>query len=73
MAQRYTVHIEFREPTFEEVTYARAEPFSWTLKDVLARDEDEARDVAIGRFKELAALSSVGWVREIESVRVVLH
>lgn len=73
MSQRYTVRIEFREPTFEAATWPRAEPFAWTLEDVHARDEDEARRVAVGRFKELAMLSSVGWVREIESVRVVLH
>lgn len=73
MAQRYTVRIEFREPTFEAATWPRAEPFSWTMEDVEARDEAEARDLAVSRFKELASLSSVGWVREIESVRVVLH
>lgn len=73
MSIRYTVRIEFREPTYESATYPRAEPFSWTMKDVLARDEDEARALAVGRFRELAALSSVGWVREIESVRVVPH
>jgi len=73
MAARFTVCIAFREPTYEEATYPRAEPFTWTLKDVEARDEDEARRVAVFRFNELAALSSVGWIREIESVRVVLH
>jgi hypothetical protein len=73
MTQRFTVRIEFREPTFEAVTWPRAEPFCWTLEDVQARDEDEARRVAVERFKELEMLSGVGWVREIESVCVVLH
>ncbi|GMU61685.1 MAG: hypothetical protein AMXMBFR34_34480 [Myxococcaceae bacterium] len=73
MSVRYTVCIAFREPTYEAATYPRTEPFTWTMKDVEARDEDEARKVAVGRFRELAALSSVGWIREIESVRVVLH
>lgn len=73
MTARYTVCIAFREPTYEAATYPRAEPFTWTLKDVPARDEDEAKQVAVFRFRELAALSSVGWIREIESVRVVLH
>ncbi|MCC6335536.1 MAG: hypothetical protein IT380_16280 [Myxococcales bacterium] len=73
MSVRYTVCIAFREPTYEAVTYPRTEPFTWTMKDVKAKDEDEARKVAVGRFRELASLSSVGWIREIESVRVILH
>jgi hypothetical protein len=68
--QRYTVRIEFREPTFEAATWRREEPFTWTDDDVLARDEDEARRLAVWRFKQLAALSSVGWIREIQQVKV---
>lgn len=70
MAHRYVVCIEFREPTYELGDTPREEPFTWTLKDVEARDEEEARVVAVDRFKTLAALSGVGWVREIEAVRV---
>lgn len=70
MAQHYVVCIEFREPTYEMATVARAEPFTWTLNDVEARSEDEARVLAVHRFRDLAALSGVGWVREIEAVHV---
>ena len=70
MGQRYVVCIEFREPTYEmETNVAREEPFTWT-HDVVALDEEEARLLAIERFRNLAALSGVGWVREIEAVRV---
>ena len=70
MAHRYVVCIEFREPTYEmATTVVHKEPFTWT-HDVEALDEEEARLVAIERFRSLAALSGVGWVREIEAVRV---
>jgi hypothetical protein len=70
MAHRYVVCIEFREPTYElENAVVREQPFTWT-HDVVALDEEEARLVAIERFRDLAALSGVGWVREIEAVRV---
>lgn len=69
-SHHYVVCIEFREPSYELVTTPRHEPFTWTLKDVVATDEEEARNVAVGRFRDLAALSGVGWVREIENVRV---
>lgn len=72
MAHHYVVCIEFREPTYE-FTVPREQPFTWTLKDVEARDEEEARVVAVDRFKHLASLSGVGWVREIETVRVSLR
>jgi hypothetical protein len=69
----YVVCIEFREPTYEIATAeVREEPFTWTLNDVEALDEEEARTVAVDRFRDLAALSGVGWVREIEAVRVSL-
>ena len=70
MTHHYVVCIEFREPTYEAVTAPRDEPYTWTLKDVVARDEEEARAMAVSRFRNLAALSGVGWVREIQSVRV---
>lgn len=70
MTNHYVVCIEFREPTYELVTEPRTEPYTWTLKDVVARDEEEARAVAVSRFRTLASLSGVGWVREIEAVRV---
>lgn len=70
MGHHYVVCIEFREPTYEAVTSPRVEPYTWTIKDVVASDEDEARSVAVGRFRALAALSGVGWVREIQAVRV---
>lgn len=70
MAHHYVVCIEFREPTYELVTAPRNEPYTWTIKDLVASDEDEARTVAVGRFRHLASLSGVGWVREIENVRV---
>lgn len=70
MGHHYVVCIEFREPTYEAVTAPRELPYTWTLKDVVAADEDEARAVAVSQFRTLAALSGVGWVREIQSVRV---
>ncbi len=70
MTHHYSVCIEFREPTYEAVTTPRDAPYTWTLKDVVADDEDQARELAVSRFRNLAALSGVGWVREIEAVRV---
>lgn len=70
MTHHYIVCIEFREPTYEAVTAPREAPYTWTLKDVVARDEEEARAVAVSQFRNLAALSGVGWVREIQSVNV---
>ena len=71
MVQHYDVCIEFREPTYEMATTTKhEEPFRWTLNGVAAIDEEEARLLAIERFRSLAALSGVGWVREIETVRV---
>ena len=66
----FVVCIEFREPTYELATAPRLEPFTWTVNDIVALDAEEARMVAVERFRTLAALSGVGWVREIETVRV---
>ncbi len=68
--QHSVVRIEFREPTHELATSAAREaPFTWTLNDIEACDEAEACLAAVERFRDLAALSGVGWVREIEAVR----
>lgn len=69
MAQ-YLVRIDFREPTYELEHAPRAEPYTWTVNELEAKDEDEARRVAVSRFHHLASLSGVGWVREIERVSV---
>lgn len=69
MAQ-FFVRIDFREPTYELEHERRAEPYTWTLQGLEAKDEDEARRVAVSRFNHLASLSGVGWVREIERVSV---
>ena len=66
----FNVRIEFREPTFELATEPRAEPYTWTVDDVEAKSAEEAGSIAVTRFKHLASLSNVGWVREIERVSV---
>lgn len=70
MTHHFVVCIEFREPTYEAFNAPREAPYTWTLTDVVASDEDEARAMAVSQFRSLAALSGVGWVREIEAVRV---
>ena len=66
---RYHVRLEVREPAFELRIGPRTEPFLAGY-DVYAANPDDAARRAIAKFKSDAALSGVGWQREIERVIV---
>ena len=65
----FLVEVQYREPTYELHAGAKTAPYSWRYR-ISAGDEDEARRGALGQFYALAALSSVGWVREVVGVTV---
>jgi len=67
----FVVRIEYREPTYEEVVGAKRYPYRWTMR-VQARDPGEAQELARAEFRAMEMASSVGWVREIERVLVVV-
>lgn len=67
----FVVRIEYREPTYEEAVGAKRYPYRWLIR-VQARDPDEAQELARAEFKAMEMASSVGWVREIERVLVVV-
>ncbi|MHB8876279.1 MAG: hypothetical protein ACYC8T_21515 [Myxococcaceae bacterium] len=67
----YVVEIRYREPTYEVRAGHKDEPYSWRYR-ISAGNEDEARARALGQFAALADLSSVGWVREVIGVTVLL-
>jgi hypothetical protein len=69
MARRYEVTIRYREPTYEKAVGPKAEPYRWTY-EMVADDEVDARKRALGEFREMERLSSVGWRREIEAIDV---
>jgi hypothetical protein len=64
------VRIEYREPTYRSPAGPRPVPYSWIFV-VHARSEQAAISGAIAWFKDMARLSSVGWVREIVSAVVL--
>ncbi|MHB8876998.1 MAG: hypothetical protein ACYC8T_25155 [Myxococcaceae bacterium] len=67
----YVVEIRYREPTYEVRSGSKDQPYSWRYR-ISAGSEDEARAGALGQFAALAEVSSVGWVREVVGVRVLL-
>jgi hypothetical protein len=58
----------YREPTHDQQT-GQEHIYSGTF-EVNAGSSDQAIQVAVGIFKTIEQLSSVGWVREIVEVRV---
>lgn len=72
MVRRYEVTIRYREPSYERAAGPRAEPFRWTY-EIVSDDDDSARRRAVSQFREMERLSSVGWVREIDSIDVTLR
>jgi hypothetical protein len=69
MTHHYEVTIRYREPSYEHSGGHKAEPYRWTF-EIDSDDRDGARRLAIGHFREMERLSSVGWIREIEHVDV---
>ena len=69
MGRRYEVTIRYREPSYERKVGPKAEPYRWTF-EIVSDDDATARDRAVGQFREMERLSSVGWVRVIERVDV---
>jgi hypothetical protein len=67
----YVVEVWYREPTYEAHVGPKAEPYSWRYR-IKAGSEAEAQEFALGQFKALAEVSSVGWVREVIEVKVSL-
>ncbi len=63
----FLVRIEYREPTYELVRSLKPTAYSWTYR-VLGRSREHAEQLALAEFRRMAALSSVGWVREIVGI-----
>ena len=72
MAHRYEVTIRYREPSYARAAGPRAEPYRWTY-EIDSDDDADARKRALGQFREMERLSSVGWVREIDSIDVTVR
>jgi hypothetical protein len=72
MGRRYEVTIRYREPSYEQAVGRKAEPYRWTY-EIVSDDDDDARERAVGKFREMERLSSVGWVRVIERVDVLVR
>ena len=70
-ASEYLVEVWYREPTYEASVGPKAEPYTWRYR-IRAYSEAEAQERALGQFKALAEVSSVGWVREVVEVKVSL-
>ena len=68
----FLVTIRYREPTYELQTGVTRTPYKWTYR-IEAITAALAKEIAIGQFHAVAALSSVGWVREVVSVDAVLR
>ena len=68
-ASWFLVEIQYREPTYEARHGRRANPYRFRYR-LEARSEAEARELAIIEFARVAAISSVGWTREIVGVAI---
>lgn len=68
---RYRVRLLYREPTYELAAGRVREPYSATYL-VDANSSDEAREVALLRFRQVERLSSVSWVREVVGCEIAL-
>jgi hypothetical protein len=66
----FDVTVFYREPTYEQRAGAKAEPYAHPC-EVQAADEAEAVRRATEMFNAEVQRSSIGWVREIVSVRAV--
>lgn len=66
------VCVRFIEPTFDQHLHRESETRFWTWEGS-ASTSASASSQAIAEFKRLWALSSVGWVREIQGVSVSLQ
>lgn len=65
----FRVIIRYREPTYAAHHEPKAKPYEWTFR-IKAATAAAAKGQALGEFHAIAALSSVGWVREIVDVDV---
>ena len=65
----YTVEIEYREPSYETRHGSRERRYLWRYV-IHAPSADDAKGRAIREFRHMAAISSVGWTREIVRVHV---
>jgi len=72
MGRRYEVTIRYREPSYERAVGRKAEPYRWTY-EIVSDDDADARKRAVGKFREMERLSSVGWIREIEQIDVTVR
>lgn len=63
----FLVRIEYREPTYELVRNLKPRVYSWTCR-VHGRSCEHAEQLGLAEFRRMAALSSVGWVREIVGI-----
>jgi len=71
LLREYLVRLDYREPSLELHTQVERPPFTWTYR-VVARTEEAAIANGLAQFREMEALSSVGWGREICGVHAEL-
>lgn len=64
MITRFFVTIYYREPVYAQTRGIPVEEYRGTF-EVAAESEDEAQHLAIEKFKQATARSSVSWSREI--------
>ena len=72
MGRRYEVTIRYREPSYEQAVGRKVEPYRWTY-ELVSDGDDDARKRAVGEFRKMERLSSVGWIREIEQIDVIVR
>lgn len=63
------VEIWYREPSYELRNGEKAEPYRWRFR-VHASSEADAIRIALAEFRQIEAISSVGWARDVVDVAV---
>lgn len=66
------VEIRYREPSYEERHGRRELPYRWRYR-VDAVSEAHATELALGEFRRIEAMSSVGWTRDVVEICVTPH
>jgi len=69
VGRKYSVVVQYREPTYEARHGAPEKPYRYSV-EVVAIDDEHAREKAVEAFHAERAKSSVSWV--IQIVRVLV-
>lgn len=65
----FVVELRYREPSYEARHGARAEPYRFRYR-IEAASPEAAVGRALQEFREISAISSVGWVRDVVGCEV---